>query len=87
MSANIGASIGADNSKRHARTETMPIDPDDLPIRKKPTEILLGTDLYAMSEPDLAERIALLESEIARCREAIKGRQATKNAADAFFRK
>jgi uncharacterized small protein (DUF1192 family) len=65
----------------------MPIDPDDLPIRKKPTEILLGADLYAMSEPDLAERIELLESEIARCREAIAGRQATKNAADAFFRK
>ena len=28
-----------------------------------------------------------LAAEIARCREAIKGRQATKNAADAFFRK
>jgi hypothetical protein len=23
----------------------MPIDPDELPIRKKPTEILLGADL------------------------------------------
>ena len=65
----------------------MPIDPDELPIRKKPTEILLGADLYAMSEPDLAERIALLEAEIARCREAVKGRQATKTAADAFFKK
>ncbi|MGD0143972.1 MAG: DUF1192 domain-containing protein [Rhizomicrobium sp.] len=65
----------------------MPIDPDELPIRKKPAEILLGADLYAMSEPDLAERIALLEGEIARCRDAIDRRQATKNAADAFFRK
>ena len=63
----------------------MPIDPDELPIRKKPTEILLGADLYAMSEPDLAERIALLESEIARCREAIAKRQATKNAAELFL--
>jgi uncharacterized small protein (DUF1192 family) len=65
----------------------MPIDPDELPIRKKPTEILLGVDLYVMSEPDLAERVALLEAEIARCREAIERRKATKNAADAFFRK
>jgi uncharacterized small protein (DUF1192 family) len=65
----------------------MPVDPDELPIRKKPTEILLGADLYAMSEPDLAERIALLESEIARCRDSIRRRQETKNAADAFFRK
>jgi uncharacterized small protein (DUF1192 family) len=65
----------------------MPIDPDELPLRKKPTEIVLGADLYAMSEPDLAERIALLESEIARCREAVDRRKATKNAADAFFRK
>ena len=87
MSANIGANIAVNISKWRVRTETMPLDPDDLPIRKKPTEILLGADLYAMSEPDLAERIALLESEIARCREAIKGRQATKNAADSFFRK
>jgi len=65
----------------------MPIDPDELPIRKKPTEILLGADLYIMSEPDLAERVALLEAEIARCREAIEKRKATKNAADSFFRK
>jgi uncharacterized small protein (DUF1192 family) len=65
----------------------MPIDPDDLPLRKKPTEIVLGVDLYTMSEPDLAERIALLEAEIARCREAIGSRKATKNAADTFFRK
>jgi uncharacterized small protein (DUF1192 family) len=40
-----------------------------------------------MSEPDLAERIALLEGEIERCRDAINKRQATKNAADSFFKK
>jgi uncharacterized small protein (DUF1192 family) len=83
----VSANIGADTSKWRARTETMPIDPDDLPIRKKATEILLSADLYAMSEPDLAERIALLEGEIVRCREAIQKRQATKNAADSFFKK
>jgi uncharacterized small protein (DUF1192 family) len=64
----------------------MPIDPDDLPLKKKHTEIVLGQDLYAMSEPDLSARIADLEAEIARCREAIAARRATKDAAAAFFK-
>ena len=61
-------------------------DPDDLPKKTK-TEIVLGQDLSAMSEFELTARIAALESEIARAREAIKARQATKSAADAFFKK
>jgi len=61
-------------------------DPDDLPKRPK-TEIVLGQDLSAMSEFELTARITALESEIARAREAIKARQATKSAADAFFKK
>jgi uncharacterized small protein (DUF1192 family) len=40
-----------------------------------------------MSEHELVARIAALEEEIARSREAIKARQSTKTAADAFFRK
>ena len=64
----------------------MPFDPDDLPRKKKLTEIVLGQDLYAMSEPDLNERIAEMEAEIARCREAIKARRATKDAAASFFK-
>jgi uncharacterized small protein (DUF1192 family) len=65
----------------------MPIDPDELPFKKKITEITLGVDLYTMSVPDLNERIELLETEIARCREAISQRNATKDAAAAFFKK
>jgi len=61
-------------------------DPDDLPKKPK-TDIVLGQDLSAMSEFELTARIAALESEIARSRDAIKARQATKSAADAFFKK
>lgn len=62
-------------------------DPDD-PRPKKPlSEIVAGQDLSAMSEFELAARIQLCEGEIARCREAIAARQATKAAADAFFKK
>ncbi len=64
----------------------MPIDPDDLPLKKKHTEIILGQDLSAMSEFELGARIADLETEIARCREAIGARRATKDAASAFFK-
>lgn len=65
----------------------MAIDPEELLPRKKPPEIVLGEDLSTMSEFELNGRIASLESEIARCREAINARKATKSAADAFFRR
>lgn len=65
----------------------MPLDPDDLPLKKKHTEIVLGQDLSLLSEFELAGRIMDMEGEIARCRDAIAARQATKNAADSFFKK
>ena len=65
----------------------MPIDPDELPLRKPMNEIVLGQDLYALSVHELEARIAMMEEEIARCREAIKARNSTKAAADSFFRK
>ena len=61
-------------------------DPDDLPKKTK-TEIILGQDLSAMSEFELLARIESLEGEILRARDAIKARQATKAAADTFFKK
>lgn len=64
----------------------MAIDPEDLTPRKPATEIVLGQDLSTLSEHELTARIQALESEIARCREAIKARQATKAAAGAFFK-
>ena len=65
----------------------MPIDPEELLPRKKLPDIVLGKDITAMSAHELEKRITALESEIARCREAIVSRNATKSAADAFFKR
>jgi uncharacterized small protein (DUF1192 family) len=65
----------------------MAIDPEELLPRKKLVDIVLGEDLSAMSEFELAARIERLEAEIARCREAITQRQATRSVADAFFKR
>jgi uncharacterized small protein (DUF1192 family) len=55
--------------------------------RKKAPEILLGEDISALSAHELEQRIARLEEEIARCREAIQARLATKSAAENFFKR
>ena len=65
----------------------MPIDPDELMPRKKQPEIVLGEDISMLSAHELENRIGALEAEIARCREAIRARNATKSAADAFFKR
>ena len=65
----------------------MAVDPEELLTKKKKPDIVLGEDLSAMSEYELDARIAALELEIVRSREAIASRQSTKAAADAFFRK
>ncbi|MBV8976508.1 MAG: DUF1192 domain-containing protein [Alphaproteobacteria bacterium] len=64
----------------------MPHDPDDLPLKRKHTEIVLGQDLSALSEFELAARIMEMEGEIARCREAISARRASKDAASGVFK-
>jgi uncharacterized small protein (DUF1192 family) len=63
------------------------MDIDDLQPRKKLPDIVLGEDISAMSAHELELRIARLAEEIARCREAIKARHATKSAAENFFKK
>ena len=65
----------------------MPIDPEELLPKKKLPDIVLGEDLSTMSAHELEHRITLLETEIARCREAIGSRQATRAAADTFFKR
>jgi len=65
----------------------MPIDPDELTPRKKQPDIVLGEEISALSAHELENRIAALEAEIVRCREAILARGATKSAADAFFKR
>jgi uncharacterized small protein (DUF1192 family) len=63
------------------------MDLDDLQPRKKLPDIVLGEDISALSAHELEKRIARLEEEIARCSAAIKARQATKSAAESFFKK
>jgi uncharacterized small protein (DUF1192 family) len=65
----------------------MAIDPEELLPKKKKVEIVLGEDLSEMSEHELVARIAALETEVLRSREAIAARKSSKSAADSFFRK
>jgi uncharacterized small protein (DUF1192 family) len=53
---------------------------------KKIPEIVIGQELDLLSVAELQNRIAILEAEIARHRAAIEGKQASKVAADKFFR-
>ena len=55
--------------------------------RKKLPDIVLGEDISTLSAHELEKRITRLEAEIARCAEAIKHRNATKSAAESFFKK
>jgi uncharacterized small protein (DUF1192 family) len=71
---------------RQAEAEAeMAMEPDE--PRKKVTAIVPGEDISALSVYELEQRIAALESEIARARDAIRARGATKSAADAFFKR
>ena len=64
----------------------MPIDPEELLPRKPKADLVIGEDLSAMSVGELEKRIAVLETEIGRAREAITTRIATKSVADKFFK-
>ena len=57
---------------------------DDAPRRKITHEI--GQDLSLLSVDELAERITLLRAEIDRLEAAKIGKQASRNAADRFFK-
>ncbi len=61
------------------------MDLDDAP--KKPTNMVIGENLDAISVAELEQRIQALESEIVRLKAEIAKKQASRNAADAFFRK
>ena len=60
-------------------------DEDDRPKKKIAHEI--GQDLTLLSVGELNARIALLKDEIVRLEADIKGKQASKAAADLFFKK
>lgn len=59
-------------------------DEDRPPVRPVAHEV--GADLSAISAGEIRERIALLEGEIARLREEVARKEASKAAASAFFR-
>jgi uncharacterized small protein (DUF1192 family) len=58
---------------------------DDRPKKKIAHEI--GQDLTLLSVRELTERIGLLKDEIARLEADIAKKQATRSAADQFFKK
>lgn len=61
------------------------IDEDDRPKKKIVHEI--GQDLALLSVDEIAERIALLKDEISRLDEALRKKQASRTAADQFFKR
>ncbi len=61
------------------------MDEDDGPKKKIVHEI--GQDLTLLSVGELTERIGLLKEEIARLEANMAGKQASKSAADLFFKK
>lgn len=61
------------------------IDDDDKPKKKPVHEI--GQDLALLSVGELAERVAMLKDEIARIEANMSSKQASKSAADLFFKK
>jgi uncharacterized small protein (DUF1192 family) len=60
-------------------------DEDDRPKKKLVHEI--GQDLTLLSVRELGERIGLLKEEIGRLEADIAKKQATRSAADQFFKK
>jgi len=61
------------------------IDEDDRPKKKMVHEI--GQDLALLSVDEIAERIALLKDEIGRLEEALHNKEASRAAADMFFKR
>ena len=61
------------------------IDDEDRPKKKLVHEI--GQDLTLLSVGELTERVALLKEEIARLEANMASKQASKSAADLFFKK
>ena len=60
------------------------MESDDLP-KKKP-DMIIGENLDVISVAELEQRVRDLEAEILRVKAAISTKQASKNAADSFFR-
>jgi uncharacterized small protein (DUF1192 family) len=55
-------------------------------VRPKPESHTIGQDLSALSIDELQERVEMLSREIDRLQEARLQKQASKSAADSFFK-
>jgi len=62
----------------------MASDDEEQPRKKISHEI--GQDLSLLSVEELGERIALLNAEVERLREAVSKKRASKDAANSFFK-
>ncbi len=60
------------------------MDLEDAPLKKP--GMVIGENLDSISEAELGQRILVLESEITRIRAEIAKKQASKAAADSFFK-
>jgi uncharacterized small protein (DUF1192 family) len=65
----------------------MAIDPDELLPKNPKAENIAGEDLSSRSAHELEARIATLQAEIERTKEALRARVTTKSAADAIFKR
>ena len=63
----------------------MPMEDDDRPKKKISHEI--GQDLSLLSVGELGQRVTLLKDEIVRLEAELNRKQASKSAADSFFKK
>lgn len=60
---------------------------DEEAARPKKRAHELGEDLALLSVGELRERVEALQAEIARLEEAIRSKEASKSAADTFFKR
>jgi uncharacterized small protein (DUF1192 family) len=78
------ASRAGPGNRSENQEEMMPSEDDDRPRKKISHEI--GQDLSLLSVTELNDRIALLSSEIERLSAAVAKRNASKDAANSFFK-
>ncbi len=60
---------------------------DEEPLRKPSIVHEIGCDLSKLSVEELHERIAALKAEVERLEAMLRSKQASRNAADTFFRR
>jgi uncharacterized small protein (DUF1192 family) len=60
---------------------------DEEPLRPKKKVHELGEDLSLLSVEELRERVGALKAEIERLEATIRAKEATKSAAEGFFRR